>query len=102
ELVAATLELSAVAGPDGTQWIGVLVPDSAAPERRPLADELATPTSGRDAFLSALSHDLRSPLNACVMWLDVLALAPQPEKVRQAVEAIKRNLARQTKLISEL
>jgi signal transduction histidine kinase len=55
-----------------------------------------------DAFMSWLTHELRSPLNACVMWLDVLALAPQPEKLTKAVDAIKRNLARQTKLVSDL
>jgi signal transduction histidine kinase len=61
-------------------------------------------SSGRvnDAFLSWLNHELRSPLNACLMWLDVLALAPQPEKVAQAVEALKRNLARQTRLVNDL
>jgi signal transduction histidine kinase len=36
------------------------------------------------------------------MWLDVLALAPQPDKVTKAAEAIKRNLARQTKLVNDL
>ena len=52
--------------------------------------------------MSSLSHDLRSPLNACVMWLDVLALAPQPDKLTQAVDAIRRNLARQTRLVNDL
>jgi signal transduction histidine kinase len=56
----------------------------------------------KDAFLSSLSHDLRSPLNACVMWLDVLALAPAPDKLTKAVEAIKRNLARQTRIVNDL
>jgi signal transduction histidine kinase len=36
------------------------------------------------------------------MWLDVLALAPQPDKLTKAVEAIKRNLARQTRLVNDL
>ena len=58
--------------------------------------------AGLDTFLSWLSHELRSPLNACVMWLDVLALSPQPDKLPKAVDAIKRNLARQARLISEL
>ena len=58
--------------------------------------------AGLDMFLSWLSHELRSPLNACVMWLDVLTLSPQPDKLSKAVDAIKRNLARQARLISEL
>ena len=36
------------------------------------------------------------------MWLDVLALAPQPDKLTQAVDAIRRNLARQTRLVNDL
>ena len=57
---------------------------------------------GTDTFWSWLSHELRSPLNACVMWVDVVALSPQPDKLAKAVEAIKRNLARQARLIGEL
>ena len=62
----------------------------------------ATAKSDKQAFFSWLSHELRSPLNACVMWLDVLALSPQPDKLTKAVDAIKRNLARQARLISEV
>jgi len=62
----------------------------------------AAPKSDKQAFFSWLSHELRSPLNACVMWLDVLALSPQPDKLTKAVDAIKRNLARQARLISEI
>jgi signal transduction histidine kinase len=58
--------------------------------------------AGRAAFLSWLNHELRSPLNACTMWLDVLALAPQPDKIAKAVDAIKRNLARQARLVNDL
>ena len=53
-------------------------------------------------FFSWLSPELRSPLNACVMWLDVLALSPQPDKLAKAVDALKRNLARQARLVSEI
>lgn len=60
------------------------------------------PQSDKQVFFSWLSHELRSPLNACVMWLDVLALSPQPDKLTKAVDAIKRNLARQARLISEV
>jgi signal transduction histidine kinase len=78
----------------------------AAPKPRPRTEPLATAAGSaigsKDAFLSSLSHDLRSPLNACVMWLDVLALAPAPDKLTKAVEAIKRNLARQTRIVNDL
>jgi signal transduction histidine kinase len=69
-------------------------------EARARLDDRAA--AGRTAFLSWLNHELRSPLNACSMWLDVLALAPQPDKLAKAVDAIKRNLARQTRLVNDL
>jgi signal transduction histidine kinase len=78
-------------------------PDPKAPPRTgtlaAAADLASRPT---DAFLSSLSHDLRSPLNACVMWLDVLTLSPAPDKLTKAVDAIKRNLARQTRIVNDL
>ena len=105
--VAAKLELRAVPRSDGTRYLlGLLDPLEAgdAPADVPARSEPASAADlrAREAFLSALSHDLRSPLNACVMWLDVLALAPQPDKLTQAVDAIKRNLARQTRLVNDL
>jgi signal transduction histidine kinase len=74
------------------------------PTARPGAAPASADASCRatDAFLSWLIHELRSPLNACVMWLDVLALAPQPDKLAKAVEAMKRSLARQARLVSDL
>jgi signal transduction histidine kinase len=110
--VAAELELRSVPRSDGGRYlVGLLEEPAAAAEpqavRPPAAPveparAVTEPARVRDAFLSALSHELRSPLNACVMWLDVLALAPQADKLTKAVEAIKRNLARQTRLVNDL
>jgi signal transduction histidine kinase len=95
--VPAVLHLRTVPRSDGGRYvIGML---------EPRADEStseASAAAGRKAFLSWLNHELRSPLNACGMWLDVLALAPQPDKLTKAVDAIKRNLARQTRLVNDL
>ena len=106
-LAAAKLELRAAPrGDGGHYWIGLLEAvdaDETSSDRQPDARAAGGPGSrAADAFLSSLSHDLRSPLNACVMWLDVLALAPQPDKLTQAVDAIRRNLARQTRLVNDL
>jgi signal transduction histidine kinase len=68
----------------------------------PIDDSATAAGRDKDTFWSWLSHELRSPLNACVMWVDVLALSPQQEKVAKAVDAIKRNLARQARLVGEL
>lgn len=89
----AHLGLRAVPLADGGRYIvGTLAPVAA----------VDSATAGKKAFLSWLNHELRSPLNACSMWLDVVALAPQPDKLTKAVDAIKRNLARQTRLVNEL
>jgi signal transduction histidine kinase len=56
----------------------------------------------KDVFFASITHELRSPLNACTMWLDVLALGPLSEKSAKAVDAIKRNLRIQTRLVNDL
>ena len=106
----AKLELRSVPRSDGGRYVVGLLEGHAAgertadraPEPRPAVRATQSrPAAAKDAFLSSLNHELRSPLNACVMWLDVLALAPQPDKLTKAVEAIKRNLARQTRLVND-
>ncbi len=38
----------------------------------------------KDVFFASITHELRSPLNACTMWLDVLALGPLSDKSAKA------------------
>ncbi len=56
----------------------------------------------KDVFFASVTHELRSPLNACLMWLDVLALGPLSDKAAKGVDAIKRNLKIQTRLVNDL
>jgi signal transduction histidine kinase len=92
--VAAKLELRRVSSERAGRYvIGLL---------EPIDDGATDAERDKNTFWSWLSHELRSPLNACVMWVDVLTLSPQQEKVAKAVDAIKRNLARQARLIGEL
>jgi PAS domain S-box-containing protein len=56
----------------------------------------------KDVFFASITHELRSPLNACTMWLDVLALGPLSEKSGKAIDAIKRNLKIQARLVNDL
>jgi signal transduction histidine kinase len=107
----AKLELRALPRHEGGRYVVGLLegigPGERATDRKSGMRIDAPQTSAdaghaKDAFLSWLSHELRSPLNACVMWLDVLALSPQPDKLTKAVETIKRNLARQARLVSDL
>jgi signal transduction histidine kinase len=105
--IPARLELYPLLGDAQSGVVGMLRPDDMPPPDtgRPINDQRDAPPAAQGAtaaFLSWLTHELRSPLNACVMWLDVLALAPQADKVIKAADAIKRNLARQTKLVNDL
>jgi hypothetical protein len=59
-------------------------------------------TRVKDVFFATITHELRSPLNACTMWLDVLALGPLSDKSAKAIDAIKRNLKLQTRLVNDL
>jgi PAS domain S-box-containing protein len=56
----------------------------------------------RDILLASVTHDLRSPLNACQMWVDVMALSPLSDKAAKAIDAIKRNLKLQARLVNDL
>lgn len=57
----------------------------------------------KDAFLSTVIHELRAPLNACLMSVNLLELkASQPAEVLRCAEVFKRNLDRQARLIQDL
>ena len=57
----------------------------------------------KDGFASVIVHDMRTPLNACVMSLSLLELkASQPAEVLKSVEVIRRNLDRQALLVADL
>lgn len=57
----------------------------------------------KEAFIAAVVHDLRAPLNACLMSLSLLELkASQPEEVLKTADVIRRNLDRQAQLIHDL
>lgn len=54
-------------------------------------------------FRAALSHDLRTPLNAMAGWVHLLAMAQPdpPEMVARALAGLRRAIDRQRELISE-
>ena len=58
----------------------------------------------KDEFLGTLSHELRSPLNAIVGWVQILQQAERlsPEQVGVAIEVIGRNAKLQTQLIEDI
>lgn len=60
-------------------------------------------TIDKDALIATVVHDLRAPLNACLMSLSLAELkASEPAEVLKSVEVIRRNLERQATLINDL
>jgi signal transduction histidine kinase/ActR/RegA family two-component response regulator len=57
----------------------------------------------RDEFVTMMSHELRSPLNAILGWTQVLQpRADLPDDVRDALGVIRRNALRQRQLLDDL
>jgi CheY-like chemotaxis protein/two-component sensor histidine kinase len=57
----------------------------------------------KDEFLAIVSHEVRSPLNAIVGWIQLLRSGKLfSEQVAKALETIDRNAALQTEIIAEL
>jgi signal transduction histidine kinase len=55
-----------------------------------------------DQFIAAVSHELRSPLNAIVSWAELLGLASGPANVARAGEAIRRNGRQLAHMVDDL
>ncbi len=57
----------------------------------------------KDEFLATLSHELRTPMNAILGWVQILAAnAPTPERLQRALEVIGRNAKLQAQLIEDI
>ncbi len=57
----------------------------------------------KDEFLATVSHELRTPLTAILLWVRLLESGGIDEsKTRQALEAVARSAAAQSKLIEDL
>jgi signal transduction histidine kinase len=57
----------------------------------------------RDKFIGVISHELRSPLQTILGWVDLLCRGQlNPEMQTRAIETIQRNAALQNRLINDL
>ncbi|MBD1863197.1 MULTISPECIES: response regulator [Trichocoleus] len=70
---------------------------------RQQAKELEEANQLKDEFLAVLSHELRSPLNPILGWVQILRSGKlDADKVNYALETIERNARLQTQLIEDL
>ncbi len=70
-------------------------------ERR-ARDEAERQSRIKDEFLATLSHELRTPMNAILGWVSLLARGEGVTDSRHAIEIIERNAQMQAKLIEDL
>ena len=58
----------------------------------------------KDQFLSIISHELRSPINAILGWSNMLTKTdePEPEILRKALPSIHRSAQTQSRIINDL
>ena len=74
-----------------------------AEQERAARIEAEAVNRAKDQFLAAVSHDLRSPLNAVVGYVALLRTgALDADETRHALEVIDRNVRAQTQLIDDL
>ena len=69
---------------------------------REARDEAERQSRLKDEFLATLSHELRTPINAILGWLSILARGERVSDPAKAIAVIQRNAQMQAKLIEDL
>src|SRR5919198_4089098 len=99
--------------PDGDRMVGISRDvtserESALERERLLKSERAARDEAerqgrlKDEFLATLSHELRTPMNIILGWLDTLAKGTPIRDTQSTVAVIQRNAQIQAKLIDDL
>jgi PAS domain S-box-containing protein len=69
---------------------------------RQARDEAERQSRLKDEFLATLSHELRTPMNMVLGWLDILTRGQPVRDTQSALEVIQRNARIQARLIDDL
>jgi len=109
------LSIAPVEDPSGrvTHFVGVIVDATERVQALSEREELLASAQGarqdaesanraKDRFLSVVSHELRSPLNAILAWASLLRDESAAEDVARAIEAIEASVHSQTRLVNDL
>ena len=65
-------------------------------------DEVERQSRLKDEFLATLSHELRTPMNVILGWLDILSSGKPIRNLESTLAMIQRNAQLQAKLIDDL
>jgi PAS domain S-box-containing protein len=69
---------------------------------REARDEAERQSRLKDEFLATLSHELRTPMNVILGWLDTLTSGKPIRDARSALAVVQRNAQHQARLIEDL
>lgn len=69
---------------------------------RDLMEELRRSNQTKDAFVAAVSHEFRTPLNAILGWSGTLRRSGDPGRVATAIDVIERNAHVLSQLVEDL
>lgn len=72
-------------------------------ERQTLLEAAQRSSRAKDDFLAVLSHELRSPMQSVLGWVQVLRETPMDDdESERALDTIERNLRQQSQLINDM
>lgn len=89
-----------------THFVGIAIDATerveTAAEREQLLHRAEDANRAKDRFLSVVSHELRSPINAVLAWASILREDAPSDDVLRAVEAIEASVRSQSRLVDDL